>query len=106
MHPRAANPAHFDFVSALFRDAGLQPQLAERPVAFDPTHQIIREGRAAGLVGESSAEGLPAGLRWIPLALPVHVEVALLVREAEPPPAADRFERLAVAHAAAAGWLG
>lgn len=105
MHPRADNPAHFDFVTALFREAGREPQLVERPVAFDPTQRLIREGRVAGLVGESSAEGLAAELRWIPLTPAVHVEVALLVREADLPPAADRFERVAVAHAAAAGWL-
>jgi DNA-binding transcriptional LysR family regulator len=106
MHPRAANPAHFDFVGALFRDAGLSPRFVERPVAFDPTERAIREGRGLGLVGASSAGALPAGLCWVPLAGPAaRVEVQLVLREGDPSPAADRFERIAVAHAAAAGWL-
>jgi DNA-binding transcriptional LysR family regulator len=106
MHARDANPAQFDFVGALFARAGLKPRFVERPVAFDPTQSLIREGRAIGLVGASSADGLAAGLRWIPLAdSSVRLGIDLVVREGEASPAADRFERVAVATAAAAGWL-
>ena len=106
MHRRSANPAHYDLVRALFARAGLTPRFVERPVAFDPTHRVIREGRALALVGASSADGLAAGLRWVPLAASAPgVEVQLVLRDDDPSPAADRFERIALAHAAAAGWL-
>jgi LysR family transcriptional regulator, benzoate and cis,cis-muconate-responsive activator of ben and cat genes len=106
MHPRSANPAQFDFVRALFGRAGLEPRFVERPVAFDPTQSMIREGRAIGLVGWSLTDGLAAGLRWIPLADPeTRLMIELVLRDGEISPAADRFERVAVATAAAAGWL-
>jgi DNA-binding transcriptional LysR family regulator len=106
VHPRAANPAHHDLLLDLFRRAGLEPRLVERPVAFDPTQRLIREGRAIGLVGASSAAGIADGLRWVPLLDPApHLEVQLVLRDGEPSPVADRFERVAIAYAAAAGWL-
>jgi DNA-binding transcriptional LysR family regulator len=106
-HPRSANPAHHDLVVDLFRRDGLEPRLVERPVAFDPTQRLIREGRAIGLAGASSVEGMGAGLCWVPLAEPAaRLEVQLVLRDGEPSsPVADRFERVAVAVAAAAGWL-
>jgi DNA-binding transcriptional LysR family regulator len=106
MHPRSANPAQFDFVRALFGRAGLEPRFVERPVAFDPSQSMIREGRAIGLVGTSSVDGLAGGLRWVPLAgCDARLVIDLVMREGEMSPAADRFERVAVATAAAAGWL-
>jgi DNA-binding transcriptional LysR family regulator len=107
VHPRAANPAHYDLLLELFRSAGLEPRLLERPVAFDPTQRVIRDGHAIGLVGASSLAGIADGLRWVPLADPApRLEVQLVLRDGEPSPAVDRFERVAVAFAAAAGWLG
>lgn len=106
VHRRAANPAHHDLLLDLFRRKGLEPRLVERPVAFDPTQRLIREGRAIGLVGASSAAGIADGLSWVPLAEPApRIEVQLVLREGEPPPVLDRFERVAVAFAATAGWL-
>jgi DNA-binding transcriptional LysR family regulator len=106
MHPRSANPAQFDFVRELFGRSGLEPRFVERPVAFDPAQSMIRDGHAIGLVGVSSAEGLAAGLRWISLAdSDAQLAMQLVLREGEISPAADRFERVAVATAAAAGWL-
>jgi hypothetical protein len=67
---------------------------------------MIREGRAIGLVGASSADGPATGLRWIPLAdSDARLAMELVMREGEISPAADRFERVAVATAAAARWL-
>ncbi len=106
MHRRAANPAHFDLVHDVFRRAGLTPRFVERPVAFDPTWRAIRTGEAIALVGASSADGLAAGLCWIPLAEPPFTApMQLVLRAGEPSPVADRFERVAIATAAAAGWL-
>jgi LysR family transcriptional regulator, benzoate and cis,cis-muconate-responsive activator of ben and cat genes len=105
-HPRSANPVQFDFVRALFGRAGLEPRFVERPVAFDPTQSMIREGRAIGLIGASAADGHAAGLRWVPLAnSEARLVMQLVVREGDISPATDRFERVAVATAAAAGWL-
>jgi DNA-binding transcriptional LysR family regulator len=107
MHPRSANPAQFDLVGDLFARAGLKPRFVARPVAFDPTQREIREGRAIGLAGVSSAEGPAAGLRWIPLAdCDARLAMQLVLRDGELSPVADRFERVAVATAAVAGWLG
>jgi LysR family transcriptional regulator, benzoate and cis,cis-muconate-responsive activator of ben and cat genes len=105
-HSRAANPAHYDLGLDLFRRARLAPRLVERPVAFDPTQRMIREGRAIGLVGASSVAGIADGLSWVPLADPApRLTVQLVLRDGEPSPVADRFERVAIAFAAAAGWL-
>lgn len=107
VHPRAANPAHHDQLLQALAAAGVgSAQLVERPVAFDPGQRLIREGRAIGIVGASSAEGLAEDLRWVPLADPApRLEIALLLRDGELSPAADRFERIAVATAAKLGWL-
>jgi DNA-binding transcriptional LysR family regulator len=106
IHRRAANPAHFDLIRDAFRRAGIEAQLVERPVAFDPSWRAVRAGDAIALTGESSTDGLPAGLRWIPLTEPATLPVQLVLREGELSPVVDRFERVAVAAAAAAGWLG
>jgi hypothetical protein len=87
-----------------------RPELREHvylaDVAFDPTQRLVREGRAISIVGQSAADGLAAGLRWVPFADPsVHMHVQLVLREGEPAGVADRFERVAIAHAASAGWL-
>lgn len=106
MHPRAANPDQFDLVKNLFGRAGLAPRFVDRDVAFDPTQRMIREGRAIGLAGASSADGVVTGLRWIPLAdSTFRLVMALVLRAGEPSPVADRFERVAVATAARLGWL-
>jgi hypothetical protein len=67
---------------------------------------MIREGRAIGLIGASAADGPAAGLRWVPLAdSEARLAMELVIRAGEASPVADRFERVAVATAAAAGWL-
>jgi hypothetical protein len=59
------------------------------------------------LVGESLRDSLGGELRWVPLAEPTaRIALQLALRDANPPAAAERFERLAVAHAARHGWLG
>jgi DNA-binding transcriptional LysR family regulator len=106
MHPRASNPVQFDMVAGLFARAGLTPRFVERPIDFDPTLRMVRDGAAVFLAGASLADGLAAGVRWVPLAgRAARVVVGLVLRDGEPPPAADRFERVAMATAAAAGWL-
>ena len=106
VHARSANPTHFDLVADRFRRAGLTPRLIERRMAFDPTMRAVREGAGVALVGVSSTRELAPGLDWIPLAAPSQrLVVQLILREGAPSPVADRFERVAVATAAAEGWL-
>lgn len=106
MHPREANPEHYDLVVEQFRRAGLNPRFVTRAMGFDPNMRAIRDGTGIALVGASSAEGLADDLRWIPVHDAAPLAVRLVLREREPTPVADRFERVAVAAAAAAGWLG
>lgn len=105
LHPRTANPSHYDFVIELFTHRGLRPRLVERDISFDLSQRIITDGEAISLVGCSSAVGLAANLRWVPLAEPVAVTLALVLPTGELPPIADRFEQVALAHAAAQSWL-
>lgn len=106
MHPRAANPSHYDYVVDLFRNVGLVPLLVEPVVAVDPGQRGILEGRYIGLVGAASSTGLAEGLRWVPLAEPTpRVRYSLVLRVGELSPVAARFERVALAVAADEGWL-
>jgi DNA-binding transcriptional LysR family regulator len=106
MHPREANPEHFDRIVEQFRRAALTPRFVTRAMGFDPNMRAIRDGTGIALVGASSAQGLAGDLRWIPVPDAAALPVQLVLRAGEPTPTADRFERVAVAAAAAAGWLG
>jgi LysR family transcriptional regulator, benzoate and cis,cis-muconate-responsive activator of ben and cat genes len=107
LHRREENVAHFELVQRMFAAAGVRLRIVEPAVGFDPSQQLLRESCAVGMVGESSRDGLAEHLRWIPLAEPApRLAVQLVLREDDLAPAADRFERVAVATAAAAGWLG
>jgi DNA-binding transcriptional LysR family regulator len=106
LHARELNPGHHDAVTGLFAAAGLEPRLVNRPVAFDPSQAVVRSGRALGLVGASARGSLAGDLRWIALEEPQARLLIQLVLAAEgAPPVAERFERVAVASAARAGWL-
>jgi len=91
LHPRQANPGHYDAVIALFADQGLEPQIEFRGVAFDLPQTPVAEGRAVAVVSDSARAGLPAGLAWIELSPPATLEVRLLARSLNRTPAVDRF---------------
>lgn len=105
LHPRAANPAHHDFLVGLFAARGLQPEYEERDIAFDLSRRSIADGKAVMVVGRSTAVGLAADVRWIPLAEQVSVTVTLVLPATEPSATATSFERTALAYAASSGWL-
>jgi LysR family transcriptional regulator, benzoate and cis,cis-muconate-responsive activator of ben and cat genes len=106
MHDRAANPRHFDVIVELFRAAGLTPQIVHGPLAFDPTMRAVRDGTGVTVSGASITSNLASGLSWIPLDDPAaYMPFALVLRERDASPAADRFERIAVETAAAEGWI-
>lgn len=105
LHPRKGHPSHYDFIVGLFTSRGLQPSVVERGIAFDLSQRFVAGGTGSTLVGQSSAVGLPNNLRWIPLAEPVAVAVALVLPAGEHPAAVKRFHQIARTHAAAHGWL-
>ncbi|MBB2891639.1 LysR substrate-binding domain-containing protein [Flexivirga oryzae] len=104
LHPRSANPSHYDFIVGLFTTRGLQPDLLERDIAFDLSHGFLTCG-GSELVGRSSAEGLPRSLTWIPLTDEEYVAVALVLPAGPHAPVVDRFVQVARTHAADNDWL-
>lgn len=105
LHPRAANPSHYDLIVELFAARGLKPSCQERDIAFDLSRRFIADGATVTLVGQSAAVALAKDLRWIPLTEPVTITVALVLPAAERTPTVTRFEQLALAYAAAHDWL-
>jgi DNA-binding transcriptional LysR family regulator len=105
LHPRAANPGHYDAVVDLCRRRGLEPLVQLRSVSFDIGQTSIAIGKAVAIVGESTEAGLSQDLRWIPLSPPAHFVTGLLVRRFGRPRALDRLLDAAVEAARGFGWL-
>ncbi|HEY5834845.1 LysR substrate-binding domain-containing protein [Streptomyces sp.] len=107
VHPRTANPGHYDRLTGMFRRAGVTPDLTERTVSFDPTQRVLRDARTVALIGEGAGDGLADWLRWLPLPADAPRLVTRLVLP--PPeratPVTDHFEAVALLHARACGWL-
>lgn len=91
LHPREANPGHYDAVLALFQEAELEPPIALRDMTFDLAQTPVAEGQAVAIVGDSTRVGLPGGLAWIPLEPPAAFEVRMLARTLNRPPPVERF---------------
>jgi DNA-binding transcriptional LysR family regulator len=100
LHPREANPGHYDAVMALIGDAPVQL----RPVSFDLAQTPVAEGRAVAIVGESTRVGLPSELAWVRLEPPAALPVKLLVRAGDRQPAVARLLDAAEAIADELGW--
>jgi DNA-binding transcriptional LysR family regulator len=105
LHPREANPGHYDAVLALCREAGVEPEVLERGATLDLAQTPVVDGRAVAIVGESSRTVLPTALTWVALSPPAVLEVALVVRAHDRPPALDRLLAAALEAATALGWL-
>jgi DNA-binding transcriptional LysR family regulator len=105
LHPRAANPGHYDAVLELCAAAGFEPRLALRTLSLDLAQTPVAAGEAVAIVGESTLAGLPPDLAWIALSPAVTLEVALLVRNRDRPPVVDRVIALAADVADELGWL-
>ena len=106
LHPRDANPGHYDAVLALCRDAGVEPYVKERALSFDLAQTPVLLGRAVAVVGESTRVGLPEQLRWIPLVPRADLPVVLLARLGDRSPAVERLLESAASIAASLGWTG
>jgi DNA-binding transcriptional LysR family regulator len=85
LHPREANPGHYDAGVGLFTDHGLKPRIELRSMTFDLAQAPVAEGRAIAIVGDSTRTGLPAGLAWIELSPPTALEVRLVARSLNRP---------------------
>jgi DNA-binding transcriptional LysR family regulator len=105
LHPREANPGHFDAILGLFREQGVEPRVLLRTLSFDLTQTPIARGEAVAIVGESSHGGLLGDLCWVPLHPPVTLEVVLVARLHQRPPAAERLLDAGAAISAELGWM-
>lgn len=106
MHPRDANPGHYDAVLEVCRGRGLEPTVLHRTVTLDLAHTPVVAGEAVAITGESSRLGLPADLVWLPLDPPAALETRLLARAGRANPAAERLLTVAEEVADELGWRG
>jgi DNA-binding transcriptional LysR family regulator len=104
LHPREANPGHYDAVVELCRDQGFEPQVLLRSLSFDLAYTPVTRGDAVAIIGESSRQGLPEELRWVPLNPPAALDVSLVARRYNRPAAVDRMLETAAEVSAALGW--
>ena len=104
LHPREANPGHYDAVLALLHETGVQPRLELRDLSFDLAQTPVREGKAVAIVGESTLVGLPTDLVWLPLSPPAALEVRLLALGLDRAPAVERVLDTAEEIADEFGW--
>ncbi len=105
MHPRDANPGHYDALTSLFESDGFAPQVMLRDLPTDLAYLPIVEGRAVSIVGISVADSVPASLRWLPLEPEASIEIKLVTRRGTRPLAVDRLVRAATEIADDLGWL-
>jgi DNA-binding transcriptional LysR family regulator len=105
LHPREANPGHYDAIADILARAGATPKIVLRRLSFDAGHAPVAAGEAVAVVGESARPGLPAGLRWLPLSPAATVDIRLLTRGREHRPTVGRLLRVAADTARARGWL-
>ena len=104
LHPREANPGHYDAVLRLFRDAEIEPRLQFRDLSFDLAQTPVQGSKAVAVVGESTLVGLPSELAWLPLSPPATLPVSLLARRIDRAPAVERLLGTAEKVADELGW--
>jgi DNA-binding transcriptional LysR family regulator len=104
LHPREANPGHYDAVVELCESHGVELSVLLRNLSFDLAQTPITGGEAIAIVGESTRTGMADGLTWLPLSPPATLDVALVVRADRRSAAIDRLVVLAGEVSAELGW--
>ena len=105
LHPREANPGHYDAVLGLCRARGFEPRVLLRTLSFDLAYTPVLRGEAVVIIGESSSSlGLPEQVCWMPLVPPASFEVFLLARRHNRSPAVNRLFDAAAAISGELGW--
>ncbi len=105
LHPREANPGHYDAVLGLYREQGVEPQLLKPTLSFDLGYDTVAREKAVVIIGESARGGLPDELCWLPLLPSASFEVSVLARSRNRSPAVDRMLDAAIGIADALGWI-
>jgi DNA-binding transcriptional LysR family regulator len=106
LHPRDANPGHYDAVLTLCREQGFEPHVLLRTLSFDLAYTPVLRGEAVAVIGESSSSlGLPGELVWLPLSPPASFPVSLLARRHNRSPAVNRLLDAAAAICGELGWI-
>jgi len=105
LHPREANPGHYDAVLELCRENGVEPRILLRTLSFDLRYSPIVHGDAVSIVGESTTSGLPHELCWVSLSPPASFEISLITRPHNRSPAVSRILDAAAAVAQELGWI-
>lgn len=105
MHPREANPGHYDEIVALCRAAGFEPRVLLRSLTFDLAYSPVAQGDAIAIIGVSSRDGLPDRLRWLALEPPATLDVSLLARRYHRSPAVERILDRAEVIGREFGWI-
>jgi DNA-binding transcriptional LysR family regulator len=104
MHPREANPGHYDAIIGLFRAQGVEPRVLLRTLTFDLAYTPVASGEAVAIVGESSRAGLPDHLCWVRLDPDTALTVSLLARRHKRSPAVGGLLETAADVARELGW--
>ncbi|KUJ66812.1 hypothetical protein ACZ90_32785 [Streptomyces albus subsp. albus] len=105
VHPREANPGHYDAITSILTGAGISPRLMVRALSFDAAHTPVLHGQALTVVGQSAAPSLPPQLVWRPLSPTATIEIHLLTRGNRGNPALTRLLRTAIVIAREHGWI-
>ena len=105
LHPREANPGHYDAVVELCRDRGVEPRILLRALTFDLRYSPITQGDAVAIVGESTTSELPAELCWVSVSPPACFDTSLVARGHGRSRAVDRMLEDAVQISEDLGWV-
>ena len=103
IHPRIANPGRYDAIVAACKAAGIEPDLSQPLLAFDPTHAMVRGTDRVTIVSDPGG-ALPPGLVWRPMSPVFALDVRLVTPLIPAGPVVDLLQAASVV-AEASGWL-